>query len=744
MKAHIDFETRSGANLKKIGAFKYAEHPSTDIMCLGIGWNDEPAVVMGVCLTRPFVKGRDASHAEWLRLLEHIQSGGEVAAHNAAFELAIWNNVGVRKYGWPVLKPEQLDCTMARAYAMSLPGALDGARAAVGMTMEKDMAGHRLMTKMCQPKATVDCPFCNGPLFVDPECSACSGTGSVFTWHEEPDQIDKLFGYCGRDIEVERGLDKRIMKLTPLEKKVWVLDYKINSRGMHVDVENAVKAAALVEKEGERLDAKMREVTGGEVLSCKANVRLTEWICSEGVSTEGVAKDDVAKLLAREDLPSHVRKAVELRKEAAKTSTAKLEKMFAVAGSDQRLRGMFQYNGANTGRWAARIVQLHNMPRPTIEQDAIDEIFNAIETMTPDDARSYIEMFHGSPLQAISDCLRGFLCAPKGRTLAVVDKAAIEARVTAWLAGQDDILQVFRTHGKIYEAAAGKTYRVPWETISKKDPRRQVGKAEILAFGFGGGVSAVQKICKGNNIRLEPACDELWKLADDERRDRVLKRYASERTKALDDVIKGHDPAVILQISKKEWIASELLKLSYREENPYIVRYWADIEKAAVSAVAHPGKVFRVGSEELPSVRFVMKGSFLLCELPSGRRLVYPYPELRDQKTPWGETKPQLTYKTEGENRHWLRTPTYGGSLTENVVQAVARDLLAEAMIRVDDAGYEIVIHVHDEIGAEIEDNFETNHIHLANLEKIICMAPAWASGLPLATEGWSGRRYRK
>jgi DNA polymerase len=733
-KVHIDFETRSAADLRAVGVHKYAAHPSTDIMCLSVAFNDEPTDVVGFAVGS---KSLPLANPTIQRLANHIVNGGIVAAHNASFELAIWEHVAVKKYVLPYLRAEQMDCTMVRAYAAALPGSLDGARASVGITVEKDLAGGRLMLKMCKPKTHVACPACFG-LYAE-DCSGCNGAGELYTWHEDPADVAKLFAYCRRDTDVERELDKRIPKLLPVEKKLFVLDYEINRRGVTVDVGNARKAAALVEKEGDRLDEEMRRITGKEVATCNAHKQLTAWINSQGVPTKGVAKDAVTELLAKTDLPEIVRSAIGIRKEAAKTSTAKLEKMLTCAGLDSRLRGMFQFTAATTRRWAGRMVQLHNLPRPKIEQEAILKFFNALETMPLDEAREYIEIFHGSPMSIVSDCLRGFLTAAPGELLGAVDFSAIEARVTAWIAGQLDALEVFRTHGKIYEAQAAKTYRVPLEAITKKDIRRQVGKVQVLGLGFGGGVNAIQKMCVTYETKVEPAFDGLWELATPDRRERVQRRYAEELGKAKRAVEKlGALPDVILKISKKEWMASELLKLSYRDVNQDVVRYWTKIEEAAVNAVDCPGSVFVV-DEKLPRIRFVVKGSWLICELPSGGRLYYPYPEVRVQKTSWGEYKRTLTYKNEDSTTgKWLRTSTYGGKLTENVVQAIARDLLCEAMLRVSAEGYEIVMHVHDEFVVEDE------VIDLEELENIARVVPAWASGLPIDAEGWIGFRYRK
>ena len=741
VSAHIDFETRSPVDLRKAGVHKYAEHPATDIMCLGASIGESPALVMGVAVKLPFEPGKNLmSHAGWIQLLEHIQAGKTVIAHNAPFELAIWNTVGVKKYGWPKLDPRQMDCTMARAYSMSLPGSLDGARAAVGLTIEKDMKGHRLMVDMSKPKTRQPCPSCTQQGGVGIDCFECGGAGEIYTWREDPQDVAKLFSYCGTDIDVEKALDKRLKHLSKSEKRLWLLDYYINNRGMMADVPNALRATKMVDAEEDRLDAEMREITNEEVATCKAHVQLKKWVISQGVPAKGVGKNEIPKILAHPNLPHAVRAAIAVRQEAAKSSTAKLKSIVDRACSDQRLRGMFQYWGANTGRWAARGVQLHNFPRKCPNW----KLFEYLERLNLQDARDNIEIFHGAPMQVISDSLRGFLMAREGRNLFSVDFNSIEARVTAWLAGQESILEIFRTHGKIYEDQAARTFRVRIEEITKEDIRRQIGKVMILAFGFGGGVGALQNMCRAYGVTLEQVFDELWGLANSEQRERALSRYKQERTKAEKALAGGKNPGVILEISKKEWLASELAKVFWRAANQDIVSYWSKIETAAIRAVESPGEAFCVDEDEkLPPIWFGMSGTFLLCKLPSKRVLCYPYPVVSLMNTDWGGKKPTLTYKSEDSTtRKWVRCKTYGGSLTENVVQAAARDLLAEAMIRVDEHGHLIVMHVHDEIVTE--STTENPKRNLEELISIIEQEPAWASGLPITAEGWYGRRYRK
>lgn len=694
---HIDFETRSGADLLKCGADVYSQHPTTDALCLAYAFNDEPVQLWTPSMPEP------------TKLLEHVHFGGRTLGHNiGGFEMLIWNNVMTLKYGWPELKIEQCEDTMAMAYAMSLPGSLDDASRAAGIPYQKDMKGHQVMLKLSQPKAA-------GPVFWEPS--------------EVPNDFEKLYAYCKQDVEVERGLCKRLLRLSKQEQKLWELDFKINRRGVFVDLKAAKAAVTLVEQEKVRLNLKMREVTGGAVAMCTATGQLSDWLKSKGLQVPSVAKADVVEMLSRPDLPIACKEALLLRQEAAKTSTAKLQAMINGASIGGRVRGLFQYHGAGTGRWAGRRIQLQNLPRPKLKQDDIDKIFIILDSPVSDFAKLTAIKVYAPPMSGLSDCIRGFLRAKPGSHLVAVDFSAIEARVIAWLAGEDKTLEIFKGHGKIYEATAADIYRCKIEDIFKEDPRRQVGKVAILALGFQGGVGALQQMCKAYGITLEPTFESLWGRATAEHKDRADFIYNMNGKK--------HD------ISKKEFYASDLIKQYWRDANPNIVKFWADLEQAAIAAVEKPGQVYKAGSINHPTV-YKMAGSFLWCQLPSGRVLCYPYAKV-EMKVKFKDAPPSptLTYMdVDSYTKKWERRKSYGGLLAENVTQAVARDLLADAITRLEDKGCPVVMHVHDEVVGEIPESAPQQT--LSNVEKIASQVPPWAAGLPIEAKGWRGVRYRK
>lgn len=348
---HIDFETRSTVDLKTAGAHAYADHADTDVWCMAYSIDDEPIRLWARGDYPPFVDERVGIAA----------TNGTVVAHNAAFELAIWNRLMVPRYGWPKLDPRQVRCTMAMALSMSLPASLENAAAAVGLDISKDMQGRKLMLQMARPRSVLN-------------------DGTLVWWDDEA-RRERLYAYCRQDVEVERQLEKRLLALTPPEQELWTLDQTINDRGIRVDLATIDKLLRAVEIEKKRLDNRMAKATGGRVTTCNQVAELTAWVAEHGIEVDGLAKADVTALLDRVDLPTDVREALRIRREGSKSSTAKLKAMKAGACADGRVRGMFQFHGASTGRWAARRVQVQNMPRPNLGHEDIERVVAMFEAV---------------------------------------------------------------------------------------------------------------------------------------------------------------------------------------------------------------------------------------------------------------------------------------------------------------------------------------------------------------------------
>jgi len=341
--AHIDFETYSTVDLKKSGVHAYAEDPSTGVHCMAWAIDDEPVQLWLPGDPFPF----------------ELAEADIVMAHNAAFELNIWN-VTTRRQGWPYLDPERVRCTMAMAYAMALPGSLENAAAAVGLEIRKDMEGRNVMLRLARPRSIKD--------------------GKEVWWTREtaPDKFERLYAYCRQDVEVERELEKRLLPLSDREQALWVLDQKINNRGIRVDLGAIDVALGVVEDSKKMMDAEMTKATGGWVTACSKLSDLITWLKLRGIDAEALGKADVLDLLDRDDLPAECRRALVLRQRAAKASTAKLKSMRDGASLDQRVRGTLQYHGANTGRWSGRRIQPQNFPRGSIKGLDLDAVFDLL------------------------------------------------------------------------------------------------------------------------------------------------------------------------------------------------------------------------------------------------------------------------------------------------------------------------------------------------------------------------------
>ena len=718
-RLHIDFETRSVADLKKVGTDVYSKHPTTDVWCMAFAFDDED---VGLVRFIPHISGYLC--AGWDddldRMAGHIANGGIVVAHKASFELAIWNNLLVSRWNWPELPVEQVRCTMAMSYAMGLPGDLDRATGAVGLPDSKDMEGHRLMLRMARPRKVHD-----------------DGT---IVWWDEPDKLGRLYAYCRQDVVSERNLDKRVYDLSASEQRIWTLDHTINNRGIPIDVKAVKKAIEIKELEKKTLDERMHALTGGEVSACTNVTQLKKWLEDFGLTTPGVSKNDLDALLAQDDLPNVCRQAIRLRQQAAKSSVAKLDKMMQVVSEDGRIRNTMQYHGPSTGRWAGRMIQPQNLPRPDIKQWEIEEVLDELDgDESPAELQAKLEVLHGPPIEIISDCLRGFISAPPGHTFFAADFSNVEGRKLAWLAGEERKLDVFRAfdagqgHDPYLVTAGGILGAHPLDT---KPHRLVFGKVPELALGFQGGPGAFDSMGRVYGVDIAEHYDSVVSIAKQYHIDKALDDY-ERRGKEKDHGVED----------KKRWVAGEIIKLGWREQHPNIVAYWRALQDAATNAILNPGEVFTAGAAGR-EIKYRMAGSFLWCQLPSGRVICYPYPSIKYERAPWADDDdpdPQMIPSirhmgVDSKTYKWKREATYGGKLSENVTQASSSDILREAMLRAEAAGYPIVFHVHDEAVAEVPSFFGS----LEEYEQIMSVVPDWAEGMPIAAEGWCGTRYRK
>lgn len=699
----IDFETRSAADLRKTGAARYFEDPSADVLCAA--WCVEDGPVQTWRIGEPCPE----------EIRQHVLSGGQLAAWNATFEAWGWKYVLGPKHGWPVPALSQWVDTMAQAAAMSIPQSLDGAAQALAMEQQKDKDGMRLIRKFSIPRKAKKGEVPGLLYWNDPK--------------DHPEDFAAFVRYCAQDVEVERAIRKKLVLLSDYEQRVWEMTLRMNDRGVHLDMALVDALQRIAEQAKGRLDKEMTQVTGRAVTACSQVAALTRWLQTQGVDADKLNKNAIEDLLSL-DLPEQARRAVELRKEAAKTSTAKLDAMQAAVCRDDRARGLHLYHGAGTGRWSGRLIQTQNMPRGT---GTVKDPETAVGDMLTGDAR-WIEMIYGQPMSAVSDMLRSCITASPGNRLLAADYSSIEGRVTAWLAGEQWKIDAFIANDEgrgpgMYELTAASIFNKPVETIGKKSPERQVGKGGELGLGFGGGVLAFYAMIVNSPTPLDMAIvyPILREVAEPETWERAEKRYEE----CLDRGDTGTDV-----MSLEAWVASEVTKVQWRARHPRTVELWRGLEDAAREAVQNPGHIATYGK-----ISYIVRRGFLWCRLPSGRCLAYGSPRIEDRKTPWGDTKPSVTaLGVDSVTKRWTRFALYGGLLTENAVQAVARDLMAHGMLQAEEAGYPMVMTVHDEGVADVP----MGHGTLAEFERRLCDLPTWATGLPVVASGWEGLRYRK
>ena len=636
MIVSVDFETRGAVDLRKTGVYIYADDPSTDVWCMAYAFDDEEPKV--------WTPGDPID----VRLEDYIVEGGKLRAWNSSFERVIWNKIMVPRYNWPRTGASQWFCTMAQASAMGLPRALGQAADVLGVEQQKDKSGQALMMRMARPRRT------------NPDGS--------HVWWDTPDKMAALISYCEQDVRTEIAVAERLVEMDAQERQVFLLDQRINDRGVMLDRDLLNRVRVLADNSKEEIDAESTRLTKGKVTGATKGVDLVKWLNSYGVRTKSVDKQHVAALLARDDLHPVIRKVLELRQDGAKSSTAKLDSMENAAGPDDRMRGLLVYHGAATGRWSGKLVQPQNFPRPAKKQDELNEIIAKLK-------RGESVADHGAGTQIASDLLRSMLIAKPGHRLLFADYSAIEARVLAWLAGETTLVETFAKGGDVYKVMAKDIYNKPVDKIDGNE--RQVGKMAILGCGYGMGGKRFAEQCAAMGIAVDV-----------------------EEAKRIVSV--------------------------YREANSAISGYWRQLEE-----------------EFLENCRGVIArgGEFARLPLKSGRCLTYHNPRIVERETPWGEKRESVEVDTlNSVTRQWTSQIIWGGLLTENVVQATARDLMAGAMMRLEMAGYPVVMSVHDEIICEVP----AERGVLAEMIELMVEVPAWAKGCPIAAEGKAGLRYEK
>lgn len=654
----IDLETFSSVPIAKAGAQKYIESHDFEILLFAYS-----------------VDGSDVSCIDFLQgeilpnwLIDALTSPDYIKhAYNAAFE---WGCLS--RYLGRQLPPEQWRCTMFHGLYAGYTAGLDATGGALGLPEDKRKlnTGKALIRYFCVPCAP----------------TKANGGRTRNMPHHAPERWQLFKEYCRQDVVTEMEIEKRLSSIIipDFVQKEWERDLIINSRGVAVDMELVEGALNIDKKAHDRLVAEAMELSG--LNNPNSVAQLSLWLESQtGENVSDLRKDTVAKMLAEKDNSPKVQRMLEIRQELGKTSTKKYDAIEAAVCKDGRVRGLLQFYGANrTGRWAGRLVQVQNLPRTYTNP------LELARELVKNRNIEALRFIYGSIPDTLSQLIRTAFIAAPGNVLIDADFSAIEARVISWLAGEEWRLEVFRTHGKIYEASASQMFGVPIELIKKGNPEyslRQKGKVAELALGYQGGTGAL--IAMG----------------------------------ALDMGIAEEDLSDIVS--------------RWRESNKRIRDLWYKMEAAAVQVILQGGAVGVNGLVISHELNCDTGFDALTILLPSGRKLFYVSPQIGENQ--WG--KPSLSYMGMNQtSKKWQRIETYGGKLVENSVQAIARDCLAQAIENLETAGIPVVFHIHDEVVIDCTPDTAS----LDDVIQIMSKPIPWASGLPLGADGWVGTFFKK
>lgn len=659
MRLYIDFETWSSVPIRR-GTDVYLDN-AKPLLCT-FAFDDGPVQVIDFTESHNDIAQRDPD---------------EIWAHGAFFDRMVMSKLF--QFDTPIKKWR---CSEALALSHSLPGGLDPLCQVLGVPLDlvKIKDGKRLIQKFCCKKKFVK--DAEWPLFVQ---------------------------YAINDITAMRECVKRMPQWNYRgdELLLWHNDQIINNRGFRIDRQLAVNTVAALAKERDRLSAETWAATGGAVAAATQRDRLMDYICEQrGVYLPNLRASTIEELLADETLDEPTRLLLKLRLDASKTSGAKYRRVLDCAGKDDRLRGTLQFAGASrTARWAGRMFQPQNLPRPTMPAEDIQQSIELLRSNKPE----LVTLFAGVN-EAASNAIRGLIIAAEGCELFVADWSSIEGCVNAWQAGEGWKLKAFRERQDLYKLLYGNAFGIDAKLVT--EPQRQNGKVMELALGYGGGVGAFLSMAAAYNVDLEE-----------------LGRTVPPAAKALEAWKRAIEKNETYGLSKEAYVACDTLKIGYRKSNPAITQSWDQYEDAARKVIESGKPEYKV---QVGRIMFDCNGRWMRIKLPSGRFLCYASPAIANNGT--------ITYFG-WHNKRWIRTKTYGGKLCENIVQAISRDLLAHTIIRAEAEGFPIVLHVHDEPVAEVrKDSGKT----LEQFMSLMTTTPSWAQGLPLNAAGFKGVRYEK
>lgn len=712
----IDFETRSAFDIR-LGAWPYAEHETTEVMCLAVISSDGhrgcwlPSHFRRLLNSAP---GLELDDAGWVQPLDYlllsdedlartIAAAEEIDAANWQFEHAVWQYKMVPRGFKPIALEKWTDVAACGGY-LGLPRKLGDMGKAVGMAEQKDSEGAKVMRRLCKPRKT---------------------KGDELDWHEDPADILTLCNYCVQDVVAEHALKEALPPLSEWEREVFEADKRINVRGVRIDVAGAESLVGLQGEEEAALLAEFERLTTDrpKLTSPRQSTELHQWFLNHGCPVANVQKDTMLGVLDNERYSEEVKAVARVRLALSRSSTAKLAKLSQRVNSDFRLRGSLMYCGPHTHRWSGRGIQPQNMPRDSFKPEQLDAV---LADAASADYRKFRWRW-GEISRVSSRAVRGLLIAEPGKVLTGCDLSNIEGRVLAWLAGDDHVLDVFRAYDAgtgpdPYRVIAGQAYGLPVDQIT--DDQRNAGKVAFLACGFNGGWKSYRQMAGSYGVEPPPDIvphDEDWLDYDDsqmEEADAVWKAWANP------------------------------LVQSWRENRPGTVSYWKSVGEAARNAVERGG-AWSAGPPDR-AVHFkvgeIAGTQFLMCRLPSGSTLYGAEPRIERRKAVWGDYIDTLTVmRVDQQTRKWRRSGTYGGRLVENITQSLARDVMAQGLVRLEDSGIAVVLHVHDEAVCEIDDDPAAREIAAERLVWAFTHDITFLPGCPISVgQPWFAHRFQK
>jgi DNA polymerase len=656
-RVHLDFEAFSEVSIKKVGTCRYAEHPSTEVLCAAYALDDGKP--------RVWVPG-DPHPRE---LFEWIEDGALVHAWNVEMEIPTWREICVRRMGWPRIPFSRWRDTAALSLVHAMPAKLEDAGRAMGLAIQKDSRGKHLINKLCKPRRP-------------------SKTNPATRWTPKtaPKDFEDLYEYCARDVEAERAVGDAlpIHDLDPLELAVWRLTTRANFRGWAIDSGSVDAMLGVLDRHSSERLAELSDLTQGVVTTSRQVDKGRRWLRAAGLDLPNLQADTVKEALKERDLPRRARAFLHIRRELALSSVAKYQSMAERVCDDGTVKNNLLHHGAATGRDAGRGIQIQNFPRKSVVKNQ-DGVERAVAILRREDPARAARIICGSVPRYASEMLRSMLIARPGKELFAADFAQIENRVTVWYADCPYGIDVFRRGLDEYRMFGSQFYYgddLHYDDVD--DTQRDHSKRAVLGFCFGMAEKTYVALAKTFGVDVS--------LAEGKR---------------VKDFYRG----------------------LYKE----VVQLWHGLNRAAMTAVQDKTRT------RFKRIGFEVRGDFLFMRLASDRELAYYRPRVMLVPTPWGEDRPAVTHMGFSKKRQWTRLKMTPGRWTENAVQATARDVLMECSLEAEDAGYEQVGRVHDELVAERD-------VGTGDLEEFVGFMrnPKWLKGIPIVAEGWVGRRYRK